>query len=85
MAAYKVEIAPSAAKVIANLDKPIRRRVMEKVDALAENPRPAGCIQMRGQLSWRIRVGKVRIIYEIHDAVLLVAVIDAGYRREIYD
>jgi mRNA interferase RelE/StbE len=40
---------------------------------------------MRGRPGWRIRIGKVRVIYEIHDAVLMVTVVDAGYRREIYD
>lgn len=83
--AYQVEITPSAAKVIAALDKPVRRRVETAVGDLADNPRPPGCIQMKGQPAWRIRIGKVRVIYEIHDAVLLVAVVDAGYRRDIYD
>jgi mRNA interferase RelE/StbE len=29
-------------------------------------------------------VGDYRIIYEIHDQILLVIVVDAGHRREIY-
>lgn len=82
---YRVEITPTAAKAIATLDKPVRRRVETAVGELADNPRPAGCIQMKGQPAWRIRIGKVRVIYEIHDSVLLVAVVDAGYRRDIYD
>lgn len=81
---YKVEVSPAAAKVIADLDKPVRRRVLEAVGDLGADPRPQGCVQMRGRPGWRIRVGKVRVIYEIHDAVLLVTVVDAGYRREIY-
>lgn len=85
MTAYRVEITPAAAKMIASLDKPVRRRVETAVSELAGDPRPQGCIQMRGQSAWRIRIGKIRVIYEIHDAVLLVAVVDAGYRREIYD
>jgi mRNA interferase RelE/StbE len=82
---YKVQITPAAAKMIATLDKPVRRRVESAVDALADNPRPAGCIQMKGQPAWRIRIGKIRVIYEIYDSVLLIAVVDAGYRRDIYD
>jgi mRNA-degrading endonuclease RelE of RelBE toxin-antitoxin system len=30
------------------------------------------------------RVGDYRILYEIHDQVLLVIVVDIGHRREIY-
>lgn len=82
---YKVELSPVAAKAIAGLDKPVRRRVMDAVGDLADDPRPQGCVQMRGRPGWRIRIGKVRVIYEIHDAVLMVTVVDAGYRREIYD
>jgi len=34
--------------------------------------------------AYRIRVEDYRIIYIIEDKVLLVTVIDAGHRREIY-
>ena len=33
---------------------------------------------------WRIRVGNFRIVYEIHDSVLLVMVLRVGHRREVY-
>jgi mRNA interferase RelE/StbE len=81
---YKVEMSPVAVKAITAMDKPVRRRVLEAVGDLAGNPRPQGCVQMRGREGWRIRVGKIRVLYEIHDTVLLVTVVDAGYRREIY-
>ena len=33
---------------------------------------------------YRFRVGDYRIIYEIHDAVLLLVVLAVGDRKEIY-
>ena len=33
---------------------------------------------------WRIRVGDYRIVYEIHDDRLLVLVVRAAHRREVY-
>ncbi len=33
---------------------------------------------------YRTRVGDYRIIYQIHDGVLLVLVVEIGHRREIY-
>ena len=33
---------------------------------------------------YRFRVGDYRIVYEIHDAVLLVLILAVGDRKEIY-
>jgi mRNA interferase RelE/StbE len=43
-------------------------------------------IQRKGQPSnfYRIRVGGWRIIYTIHDDVLLVVIVDVGPRGSIY-
>lgn len=81
---YRVQIARRAAKAVIGLDKPARRRVLAAIDALSGDPRPAGSKKLAGQETWRIRVGDYRIIYEIHDQVLLVIVVDIGHRREIY-
>jgi mRNA interferase RelE/StbE len=81
---YRVEISRRAAKVVTSLDKPLRRKILAAIDALSGNPRPAGCKKLADQQAWRIRVGDYRVIYEIHDQVLLVTVVDIGHRREIY-
>jgi mRNA interferase RelE/StbE len=80
---YRVEISRRAAKAVTSLDKPLRRKILAAIDALSGDPRPVGCRKLAGQQAWRIRVGDYRIIYEIHDQVLLVIVIDIGHRREI--
>ena len=33
---------------------------------------------------YRLRVGDYRVLYEIHDAELLVLVLAVGHRREVY-
>jgi mRNA interferase RelE/StbE len=81
---YRIEISRRAAKAVNSLDKPLRRKILAAIDALSGNPRPAGCKKLAGQEAWRIRVGDYRIIYEVHDQVLLVLVVDIGNRREIY-
>ena len=81
---YRIEISRRAAKAVVSLDKPLRRKILAAIDALSGNPRPVGCKKLAGQQAWRIRVGEYRIIYEIHDQVLLVIVVDIGHRREIY-
>jgi mRNA interferase RelE/StbE len=82
---YRVQISQSAAKSVTGLEKPVRRKVLAAIKALAENPRPPSCKKLLGRDAWRIRVANTyQVIYEIHDQVLLVTVVDVGHRREIY-
>jgi mRNA interferase RelE/StbE len=34
--------------------------------------------------TYRIRVGDYRILYEVHDRMVLVVVVRVGHRREVY-
>lgn len=45
---YAISYAPSAAKAIRKLDKPTARRLLDVIGALATDPRPPGCIQLKG-------------------------------------
>ncbi len=81
---YRVIISAVADRAVARLDKTTRRRIADRLAALAENPRPAGCVKLTGLEAYRIRVGDYRIVYEIADRVLIVTVIDVGHRRDVY-
>ena len=61
-----------------------RQRIANRIGALAENPRPAGAEKLSGDDKYRIRQGAYRILYEIMDAELIVTVVRAGNRREVY-
>ncbi|MDF5820710.1 type II toxin-antitoxin system RelE/ParE family toxin [Corynebacterium felinum] len=82
---YEISYVPSAAKAIRKLDKQTAIKVVNAISELANNPRPNGCIQLRGgNGEYRIRVGSYRIIYDIHDQELIILVLRVGHRREIY-
>lgn len=83
---YTVSIKPKAEKYLSKLtDKRLFRRLREAISRLAQNPRPPGSLKMHGGADLhRARVGDYRIIYEIHDTVLVVVVVKIGDRREIY-
>ena len=83
--AYRIAIDPPALKALKRLDTPVRRRHEAAIDALADNPRPAGCKKLTGVQAWRIRVGAWRIVYSIADAELTVLVVRIGHRREVYE
>lgn len=82
---YRVRISPDADKQLAKFDNSVRVRVAQKIDALAENPRSPGCKKLRGDDNlWRARVGDYRIVFSIHDDLLLIVVIRIAHRREVY-
>ncbi len=82
---YSIEFKKSAVKELASLERRVRERISDRIDALAENPRPTGAIKLKGSCeAWRIRVGEYRVIYEIRDDVLLVLVLRAAKRSEAY-
>ncbi|MFW6638536.1 type II toxin-antitoxin system RelE family toxin [Nocardiopsis algeriensis] len=82
---YTVRFESQAAKEIAKLDRPVRRRVLDKVGALGKDPRPSGCVQIKGHAGlWRVKAGDYRVLYTIRDSELLVLVLTVAHRRESY-
>src|SRR5882762_4379263 len=84
--AYSVELLPAARRVLRKLDKPVARRIVATLTALAGDPRPHGARALSGteRPMLRVRVGDYRIVYEVHDSRLVVLVIFVGHRRDIY-
>jgi mRNA interferase RelE/StbE len=83
---YEVEFTAAAARQIRKLPRPARERILDAAEALAGDPRPHGARKIVGEdIAWRVRVGDYRLIYEVEDARLVVTVVRAGHRREVYD
>jgi mRNA interferase RelE/StbE len=81
----RIEVAPAALRQLRKLDRTAQKRVQAAIELLAEQPRPSGAKKLvGGEGEWRVRTGDYRIVYEIHDDVLLVLVVAVGHRREIY-
>lgn len=84
--AYRVEYSPRAKREMAALPPDVQRRIRPKIDALADDPRPPGVKKLKGEdNAWRIRVGDYRVVYEIHDRILLVVVLRIRHRGSAYD
>lgn len=83
---YRIEVAPAAVRQLRELDHIAQRRIQAAIELLAGEPRPSGAKKLvGGDGEWRVRTGDYRIVYEIHDNVLLVLVIAVGHRRDIYE
>ncbi|MCU1528887.1 MAG: plasmid stabilization protein [Frondihabitans sp.] len=85
MSAYRIELRPAAVKALRKIDPQDRRRIQGAIALLGHDPRPPGAKALQGRPGMRVRVGIYRIIYTIHDDVLLVIVVALGHRRDIYD
>ena len=84
MASYSLEIKRSAAKELAQLPAKDRGRVIGRIQALADDPRPSGAEKLSGQERYRVRQGDYRILYEIKDDILRIMVVKIGHRRDVY-
>jgi len=82
---YTVGFRPRAAKQLAALPKGVRTTIAQVIDALAENPRPPGAVQLKGTDFMRVWVRDYRIVYDIQDneLLVLVLVVRVGHRREV--
>ena len=81
---YRVDILPRVNKVLTHLPQVDYARVLAAIQNLSNDPRPPGCTKLTNRDAWRIRVGVYRVIYEIADDQLVVTVVDAGHRRDVY-
>jgi len=82
---FRIEIAPAAVRQMRKLDRVARARIQAAIELLGDEPRPPGAVKLvGGEGEWRVRTGDYRIVYEIHDRVLLVLVVAVGHRRDVY-
>ena len=77
-------ILRGAQKELAQLPPEEYERVKAAVYRLGEDPRPRGCRKLSGRAGWRIRVGSLRVVYEIDDKRQMVTVLHIGHRRDVY-
>lgn len=85
--AYRVEINDKLKKRLKQIPQKDKLRIIERLDQLAENPRPEDCKKLKGNHNsskYRIRSGKYRIVYMIQDNVLIVVIVDIDHRKDIY-
>lgn len=83
MASYELRIKPSAVKELEGLQPSDRRRVVDRIQALAEECRPQGCQKLTGGERYRVRQGPFRILYEVDDVRRSVTVVKIGHRRDV--
>lgn len=59
---YNILILPRASKELAKLPGGHYERVRDAIRSLSDDPRPPGCLKLRGREGWWIRIGDYRVI-----------------------
>ncbi len=81
----RIVLSKRARRQILKLPAGVDRRVEDAIDDLAQDPRPQGVKKLKaGDELYRLRVGSYRILYHIEDKRLVVLVVKAVDRRDVY-
>ncbi len=64
---YNLPTPRSVNKRMERLPAEVYDRLEGAILALADEPRPPGCVKLKGREGWHIRVGDYRIDYGIDD------------------
>jgi mRNA interferase RelE/StbE len=86
VARYRISIKRSAVRELeAVAQKGDRQRLVARIEALGNNPRPPSCEKLAGYTGgYRVRQGDYRVVYTIDDAERIVVIVKVGHRREVH-
>ena len=77
-------IRKSAADELGRIPKKDLRRIVERIQALGDEPRPRGNEKLSARERYRIRQGDYRVIYAVDDDLRTIEIVKIGHRGEIY-
>ena len=82
---YSITIKKDVIKSIGRLPPKQQERVAQILRSLPLVPRPAGCLLLKGyRNTWRVRLGGIRIIYEIGDEARSIDIVRVDQRDKAY-
>jgi mRNA interferase RelE/StbE len=85
VAYYSVQILPSVIRNdLVKIPKADVQKIMDRIKALGDNPRPAWSKKLSGREEYRARQGNYRILYVVEETVKVVQVTKVGHRRNVY-
>lgn len=84
MASYELAFKKSVAKNLRSIPKKDVRRILKRIEALRNDPRGDDYVELSAQERYRVRQGVYRIVYEIHENVLIVMVVKVAHGSVVY-
>jgi mRNA interferase RelE/StbE len=84
MAEYEIFFKVSVWKDLRKVPKGQLKKIMARIEKLANDARPLGCEKLTSEELYRIRQGDYRIVYSIQGNELTIWVIKVGHRKDVY-
>ena len=86
MSSYRLELSKSSKKFLDKSDRNTRERIINVIHALTENPYSyPGIIKLTGyEDTYRVRIGKYRVIYQVVNNLLLIFIQNIDSRGDVY-
>jgi mRNA interferase RelE/StbE len=82
---FRVEFSRRAFDFLKTLDTPLRERVTAKLKEFDETPFPRGRRKLKGGVDvYRLRVGKIRILYRVLWSERTIVVFKIAPRETVY-
>ena len=85
---YNIELSNTAYKFLSGrkLPKDILDSIKSAVLGLGNDPKPPGCLKMKGfdGAYYRVRQGDFRVVYEVKDREKTVVIVYIGNRKDVY-
>ena len=82
---WQIIIPKPVQKQLDDLPKSDRDRILKRIVMLKDNPRPRGCVKLKGYESeYRIRIGDYRVRYEVLEQESVVLLLHCKHRKDVY-
>ncbi len=83
---YQIRVLDPAAEELASLDRTVARRILTRLQWLAENLDALHLERLTGDLAnlYKFRVGDYRVLYEVIEEEQLLIIHLVGHRRDVY-
>jgi mRNA interferase RelE/StbE len=82
---YKIIAKTSVEKDFQSIDRQYHEAIINKIDALKNDPYPPNVRKLAGsQITYRIRVGDYRVIYQVNETDKAITIARVRHRKDVY-
>jgi len=82
---FRIEYSRRAQRSLRSFNRDIRRRILEKMATLHDNPFPRGVLKLRGEENvYLLRIGDYQVLYEVYLERGAILIVKIDHRSIVY-